>query len=337
MTHPFQIPDVIDRIYDAGLDPERWGAILKDVAVAAGCRTAGLFVTEGAACRGRLLASHNWDSDLSCKAFLERRLAAVAREGEVYVDASTSAGRGLLVLPLTGAGNTGIGAWCVADPLKGGAIDPATIAALQRLSTHIQRGIRAARQSEEQRSAAARFEAALEALAWETFVVDSRGLVLFRNAAASTEIATGPLFRERNGRLVGLTPETAAVAARIANACSGNSQQRSGDAEVTAPDGQVVHVSWVALDETTDALLVMMQSRNSSLGAAVERFELTAAEAQVLAQLLEGVTLGEAAAKLGVARSTVKSHLDSIFRKSDTRRQAELVQRTLNLRSPLRL
>jgi DNA-binding CsgD family transcriptional regulator len=56
----------------------------------------------------------------------------------------------------------------------------------------------------------------------------------------------------------------------------------------------------------------------------------------VLAQVLNGHTLAEAAEILGVARSTVKSHLDVIYRKTNTHRQADLVRLVMGLTSPLR-
>ena len=56
----------------------------------------------------------------------------------------------------------------------------------------------------------------------------------------------------------------------------------------------------------------------------------------MLAQVLEGRTLADAADILGVARSTVKTHLESIYRKTNTRRQPELVRLTLGLETSLR-
>jgi DNA-binding CsgD family transcriptional regulator len=69
---------------------------------------------------------------------------------------------------------------------------------------------------------------------------------------------------------------------------------------------------------------------------AVDMFGLTQAETETLAQILEGRSLDEAGAVLGVARSTVKSHGDGIFAKSGTRRQAELVTCVMGLVTPVR-
>jgi DNA-binding CsgD family transcriptional regulator len=55
-------------------------------------------------------------------------------------------------------------------------------------------------------------------------------------------------------------------------------------------------------------------------------FELTSAEARVLAQMILGEGLTVAATRLNIARSTARSHLDHILQKTGTHRQAELVR-----------
>ena len=59
------------------------------------------------------------------------------------------------------------------------------------------------------------------------------------------------------------------------------------------------------------------------------RFELTAAEADVALQIAEGGGRQAAAARLGVAVSTVRAHLSRIFEKTGVHRQAELVRLVL--------
>ncbi len=54
-------------------------------------------------------------------------------------------------------------------------------------------------------------------------------------------------------------------------------------------------------------------------------FELTDAEVAVASDLLHGQSLSDIAHTSGRSRETVKYHLNSIFRKTRTRRQGELV------------
>jgi DNA-binding CsgD family transcriptional regulator len=55
-------------------------------------------------------------------------------------------------------------------------------------------------------------------------------------------------------------------------------------------------------------------------------FGLTAMEADVAMALMRGLTVAEAASALKVQPPTVRTHLANLFRKTETRRQAELVQ-----------
>jgi len=55
------------------------------------------------------------------------------------------------------------------------------------------------------------------------------------------------------------------------------------------------------------------------------RFGLTPAESRLLDALCGGASLSQASASLGVARTTARTHLQRIFDKSGTHRQAELV------------
>jgi DNA-binding CsgD family transcriptional regulator len=56
-----------------------------------------------------------------------------------------------------------------------------------------------------------------------------------------------------------------------------------------------------------------------------ERLGLTPAEAAVAAHLAEGVSLTDAASRLGVSRNTVRAHLRAIFAKTGVQRQGQLV------------
>ncbi len=64
-----------------------------------------------------------------------------------------------------------------------------------------------------------------------------------------------------------------------------------------------------------------------------EVFRLTNAEAKLAARLAGGEDLDAAASALGVTRQTARSQLKSIFGKTETHRQAELVALLARLRA----
>jgi DNA-binding CsgD family transcriptional regulator len=59
-------------------------------------------------------------------------------------------------------------------------------------------------------------------------------------------------------------------------------------------------------------------------------FDFTPAEAQLAIELLNGLSLDEAVAKLGILRNTGRAHLRAIFSKTGVTRQSELVRVLLN-------
>jgi DNA-binding CsgD family transcriptional regulator len=73
-----------------------------------------------------------------------------------------------------------------------------------------------------------------------------------------------------------------------------------------------------------DPAISSVAARTESARAA---YGLTAAELRVARRLIEGLTLAEIAAVDGVSPLTVRSQLKSIFAKTDTRRQAEVVRK----------
>jgi DNA-binding CsgD family transcriptional regulator len=64
-------------------------------------------------------------------------------------------------------------------------------------------------------------------------------------------------------------------------------------------------------------------------------FELTPAELRVLLAIVEVGGVPETSAALGVAETTVKTHLHRVFAKTGTRRQADLVKLAAGFSSPL--
>ena len=84
-------------------------------------------------------------------------------------------------------------------------------------------------------------------------------------------------------------------------------------------------------------LLLLAEPANASVpGADLLRllFDLTPAEARLTRHLLEGRTPSEAAAMLGIAEGTARTHLRRIFAKTGVARQADVVRLLLGLGAP---
>lgn len=72
------------------------------------------------------------------------------------------------------------------------------------------------------------------------------------------------------------------------------------------------------------------QPRNVDAERVAQLHGLTPAEGRLAAHLVQGATLDEAARQMGVALTTVRTHLKRTFEKTGTKRQAELVKLLTN-------
>ncbi len=111
----------------------------------------------------------------------------------------------------------------------------------------------------------------------------------------------------------------------------------TGELALSRPDGKLPLVvetvpvgssaAPFALNPATAILLLIKDPEDDHAPAAEslrERYWLIAAEAAMAIHAARGKGLGAAAAALGIAPSTARSHLKRVFEKTNTHRQAEL-------------
>jgi DNA-binding CsgD family transcriptional regulator len=86
------------------------------------------------------------------------------------------------------------------------------------------------------------------------------------------------------------------------------------------------------------ALFVKQRSERlqTYLSGIAECYDLTPAETRTIEQLMHGGNVAEVAMALKVSENTVKSHLQNIFTKTGTSRQADLLRVVHDLLAPLR-
>jgi len=179
-------------------------------------------------------------------------------------------------------------------------------------------------------------EAALNRLGLPLLVVNDSLQILFMNQAADSIINASLSLLIRESRLC--SPSAKVVQQLKMWAESG--VEKGGLLRLPYQhDGSELEITPLLLENpggTERAPLLLMcicvhGYTNLSIGAVVKQYYgLTAAEARLTNHLVQGATLKECAAALGIAMPTVRAQLRSIFRKTGTNRQSALLLKILS-------
>jgi DNA-binding CsgD family transcriptional regulator/PAS domain-containing protein len=197
----------------------------------------------------------------------------------------------------------------------------------------------------------AAFAATLDGLSAGLFLVDAAGRIVHANAAGRGILSGEDFLRSAGGRLMARDAQTQqALRDVFAVAEHGSSGVgKEGIAlPLTAQDGtrHVAHVLPLSQDirrraglgsKATAAVFVRRAALAGAFpaGALGQAFKLTPAELRVLLAIVDVGGVPDVAAALGVAESTVKTHLSRLFEKTGASRQADLVKLVAGYSTPL--
>ena len=217
------------------------------------------------------------------------------------------------------------------------------------LSPHLRRASLIGDLLDQARVTASLYRQALDHLAVPVVLTGANAAILHANGAAQQMFsAQGPIL-SRHGLLqaqntaVVLALQEAIASAAGADASLGS---RGIGLPISAP-GQPPAVAYVlpltegtaraAFRPACAAVFVSTTTSASPLPEAVlaTLFDLTPAEARVLLRIGSGLSATSSAVSLGIGENTMKTHLNRIFAKTGTRRQADLVKLISNIGAPL--
>jgi len=224
----------------------------------------------------------------------------------------------------------------------GGMVDDRMRNVLSALAPHLRRALLIRRTLERQSVIEATAVETLDALKTALFLLDAKGYIIHANTSGRALLAETDILRSVHGQLVAAAPE---VHRTLRLALAGPAR----DDGAAASEG--VSLLLPAADGTryVGHLLRLTTGRRRQLATAYEAsailfvnkaaldttmapdiiqkvFRLTPTELRVLLSIVEIGGVPDVARKLDVAESTVKTHLNNIFAKTDTRRQADLVR-----------
>ncbi|MEH2537954.1 MULTISPECIES: helix-turn-helix transcriptional regulator [unclassified Bradyrhizobium] len=185
-------------------------------------------------------------------------------------------------------------------------------------------------------------EKTLDVLVAGVFLTARDGRVVYMNAAAERQVRTGHSIRIVNNRIFAADPAArAALSKAIDEASRDNFEKDISDHSLAIPgmDGAGYVATLLPVDRGERRGVVApfgasvavftqdpVQSPLMPGEAFARLYKLTGGELRVLLALAQGLGGKEAADMLGISEPTVRSHLQHIFSKTNTPRQADLLR-----------
>ncbi len=231
-----------------------------------------------------------------------------------------------------------------------GAIGNAQVSGLRLLSPHIRRAVTISNLFDMKTVEAATFAATVEALTVGVVLVDENSTIVHTNAAATAMLAAGNPIMVRQGRItVQSTTTTSTLQSAVAQAAKDEAALGQKGIGIPIPrasgDPLVIHVLPLRRSQVRSGLIqravavlfVASASAPPQLphDALTQLYDLTPAEIRIFELICEGQTSAAISALLGIAVSTVKSHLFHVFEKTGCRRQVDLVRLAKSLTFPV--
>lgn len=232
--------------------------------------------------------------------------------------------------------------------LWGGAgFSPEQWKLLETLAPHLKRALRIFVQYAQAWRERSVYQTVIDRIGIGVALVDPKGMVMATNEVGQEILAAADGLIVTQGRLTARDPATARSLESFiragAEAQTDPVQSHGRPLAVTreddpAPLTVIVHpgpsVEPVMNAPLRRSAIVVMRDpeRRASVSAHVvgQLFGLTPAEATLATLLAQGADLDEAATELGIRRNTARSQLQSIFMKTNAKRQSELVRMILS-------
>ena len=348
---------LIDDIYDAALDAGHWPHVLERLACFFGSSSVHLAVDNHAATQGRMISfgtdpayAQSYASYYGSRNVLWQRLVQRALDGvltnhmimpdeelhksEFYNDFLRPHDDEELLCSIGPQQTDPTTSFIIFRPERAGPWQPEHVKALARLTPHLRRAIDVNQRIGDLSLAHALATEALYELEHGAILVDAQASILFANRTAEAMLANGDLRLDRK-KLAAKRASDTTVLRRLIN---GAAQDKTGGTLVLSRDARP-SLLIIVLPIKTEALHIARETRGAILfikdlervakppvTAFADYFGLTPAQAALAHELAAGDGLTAAAKRLGVSHNTVRTHINQIFQKTATRRQAELVR-----------
>jgi DNA-binding CsgD family transcriptional regulator len=228
-----------------------------------------------------------------------------------------------------------------------GTVDDSMRERMRLLAPHIQRSRMMGRQIRARSHTVADLAQVLDALSTAICLFDADGRVVHANVSCRRMLADGDLLAMVGDRIVARNTQADRIFRSLFDVVA-DGETSSADRRrielMTSADGQhyLAHAFSLTYQRSLqrDAAATVLFLQKASMvpqlatDAIAAAFRLTPSETRVLMAIVELGGVPDIAAKLGIAETTVKTHLGRLFEKTGAGRQADLVKIAAGFAAP---
>jgi DNA-binding CsgD family transcriptional regulator len=234
---------------------------------------------------------------------------------------------------------------------RNGVADDEARHRMQLIVPHFRRAVLIGRMFDLKAAEAATFADTLDGLGAGMYLVDSNGRIVHANAPGHAILDAGDILRDVGGRLVARDAQVGQTLREVF-AAAGKGDAAVGTKGIAVPlvgnddERYVAHVlpltsgarRRAGVSYTAAAALFVRKAAMavpSPFEVIGKTFKLTPTELRVLLAIVNVGGVPEVAEALGVASTTIRTHLGRLFGKTGTTRQADLVKLVAGYVTPL--
>jgi DNA-binding CsgD family transcriptional regulator len=233
-----------------------------------------------------------------------------------------------------------------------GSVEEKRIERVRLLIPHVQRAVLISKAIDLQTATAEMLADTVDALIAAVYLVDGSARIVHANRSGLDLLARDDILRSPSGSLhahdaiIDRTLKELVTAASVRDDVAVGA--RGGSMALTGRDGEryLAHVLPLTSGErrkagtshsAVAAVFVQKAALNLSTFAEViaQQFRLTPAELGVMFSIIEVGGVPEVSSVLGLSQATIRTHLRSIFAKTGTKRQADLVKFVAQFANPV--
>lgn len=374
MIEPEQLSAIIGMIYDAALDAELWPVALEGVANFVGGAAAMMFWQDALIAKGQRYSSWGDDPEYTKSYFGKYialnplrsiqhlipvgRIIAISgligrremQKGPFYEEWMRPQGYVDNVLTNLDRSSTSYASFAVARHERNGFVDALARRKMSLLAPHVRRAVLIGKLGDLRKNETDAWARLIDGIGASIFLIDARARVVQRNKFADAMLSEADVVALADGHLFSLDRQLTKDF-RDFQSLAALGDARIGVEGIALPllgrSGRDYVVHFLPLrpaamrpgfdDPRADAAVFIRRAEvdmRSGLQVLARRYDFTPREADVLQAIVGVRGIPQVSVLLGISTRTAKAHLHSVFAKTGTDRQADLIKLVAGFATP---